>query len=282
MRTLPPLRKLLLSHVDAWCVALIAASLPLFVHQAFSARTLYLLAAMTGGAWLAFAVNDYFDAPHDRHDPVKARRNFFVTHPLPPRRALGWALGISALLAPAFLQYGARGLLIALAGVLAFWAYSAPPARLKSRPGLDLLTHMLFVETYPIWGTLLLLGVPWTRLDATLLTIGLLASLTAQLEQQARDYEVDRQTDRNFTTTVGLRANLLLLRTGTALLIGFTLWRVLDGTIPVAIGVLALIALPMLLYRFAGRTWRPQGQRLSYLLALLAAVYFVVLLAVQQ
>ena len=43
--------------------------------------------------------------------------------------------------------------------LLVMWTYSGRPFRLKSRPGLDLLTHALFVESYPYMVTLLLLGV---------------------------------------------------------------------------------------------------------------------------
>jgi hypothetical protein len=91
--------------------------------------------------------------------------------PLPPLVLAGWLLWL-------------------VSGLVA-WAYSAPPLRLKMRPGLDLLTHALFVQTFPYVVSLVLIRARWGLLDWVLLAILFLASLTAQLEQQARDFVVD-------------------------------------------------------------------------------------------
>lgn len=256
-------------------MALIAAAVPLYIHDAFSSQTLYLLFAIGAVYWLAFALNDYFDATHDATDPIKAERNYFVSHPLTSRQFMVGYLCAGLLLFPAVGQFGLRGWLLGLLGGVVMWAYSAPPLRLKSRPIIDIITHTLFVETFPYWSILFLLDVVWLPIDRTLLTVALFASFTAQLEQQARDYEVDSATDRNFTTTFGLRLNLILMRTATATLIAFGVWRILDGTIPWIFVPLAVIPLPMLLYRFADRTFRPQSQRLAYTLAALGAIYLV-------
>ena len=268
-------RQLIFAHIDAWCVALIAAAVPLYIHEAFSAQTLYLLFAISGVYWLAFALNDYFDAPHDATDPIKAERNYFVAHSLTKRQLLIAYLIAGLLFFPAAAQFGQRGWLLGLIGGVVMWAYSAPPLRFKSRPILDVITHTLFVETFPYWSILFLLDVRWLPLDRTLLTVALLASFTAQLEQQARDYAVDSATDRNFTTTFGLPINLFLMRTATAVLIVFVIWRILDGTIPWLFVPFAVIPLPLLLYRFADRTFRPQSQRWAYILAAIAALYAV-------
>ena len=53
--------------------------------------------------------------------------------------------------------------------------------RLKSRPGLDLVTHGFFVLTFPYLMALLLVELSWTRLDWLLLGLVFLASVSGQL-----------------------------------------------------------------------------------------------------
>jgi 4-hydroxybenzoate polyprenyltransferase len=52
-------------------------------------------------------------------------------------------------LAIAFGQFGWIGWLLWVVSCFIAWAYSAPPLRLKMRPGFDLLTHAMFVQTFP-------------------------------------------------------------------------------------------------------------------------------------
>ncbi len=282
------MHKLFLSHIDAWCIAFIAALVPLWLHDALAPRTLYLAVAMTAMYWLAFALNDYFDREHDAHDRVKARRNFFLDRAgveaastsvaMKVKLRVGLLFTVYCLLfLPAFLQYGWRGFGLVIIGVCVMWGYSAPPLRLKSRPIFDLFTHMLFVETFPYWSILFLLDLTWLPIDRALLTIALLSSFTAQLEQQARDYEIDRQTDRNFTTTFGLKTNLWLLRIVTGWLAIFGLWKFYDGTIGWQFAPFVLLGMPILLRRFTQQQWLPANQRMAYFLAMCGAGYAVVL-----
>jgi 4-hydroxybenzoate polyprenyltransferase len=73
---------LIVNHMDAWQVALVIAMLPLLIHEAVRLETAVLALAIGVGYWFAFALNDYFDAPFDSIDQLKARRNFFVQRPI--------------------------------------------------------------------------------------------------------------------------------------------------------------------------------------------------------
>lgn len=261
------LPKLFLSHVDAWCVTLVAGGVPLLVHDAFSRTSIHLLLTVVGFYWLAFALNDWYDAPHDAIDAEKGGRNFFVAVGLSNRQMMGFVSVATLVLLPGIVQFGWRGWLLLAIGLLVMWAYSAPPLRLKSRPGLDLLTHMLFVESFPYWMMLFLLGLSWGALDWALLAFALLGSLTAQLEQQARDYEIDRLTDRNFTTTVGLEVTMRMLRGATGVMFVLGVVGPLVGVIPWYFVPFELLALPVLARRFMRPDWRPRSQRLVYVLA---------------
>lgn len=264
--------KLALNHMDAWGTALIVSALALLIHDAFSTQTLLLLLALTTGYWLAFMLNDYFDAPFDAADRSKARRNFFVQHALGKGRALLVAFFVSALIGAAFLQFGWRGLFILALSLFVMWGYSAPPLRFKSLPGLDLLIHAIFVETYPYLVVLLLIDATWYALDYVIIAVLFLSSTAAQLEQQIRDFEVDSQTGRTFATTIGRGPTRWLLRLVTGLLILVFGFNVANGTIPTYIAVFGVITLPIILTRLLHRG-SSRREKLAMALAATALLY---------
>lgn len=259
------LKKLFTNHMDAWGLALIIAALVLVVHQStglqvVSLKSLSLLVAIAVLYWLGFAYNDYHDAPFDALEPDKARGNFFVANPVPERWVkLGLALS-SLFLLLAFAQFGWPGLAALALSLVVMWAYSGRPLRLKSRPGLDLATHALFVESYPYLVTLVLIGVAWTRLDLVLIAIFFVASLASQLEQQAADIEVDARTEPNFATRIGPERTMVLLRFFTAVLIAICVFFVIEGTIPGYLIPFGLITFPMLAHRFFRKAGQPRSR----------------------
>jgi chlorophyll synthase len=272
-QTFYPLRSLLTNHIDACGVTLIIAAVCTILHGSAGGATLPYLFTLTLTAWLAFAVNDYYDAPYDAADPFKRGRNFFVQH-TPSQPALITVLGcVVSLITFGFLQYGQRGLLQVIVALIAIWAYSAPPLRLKSRPIFDLIMHGLFVETAPYYATLYILGVIWTPLDYTLLALFFLGSLSAQLEQQARDFEVDQQQERNFATLVGLRPTVLFLRVLSTLFMAVGIITFFGGVIPFYFIGFALIGLPVILHRFIRRADQPRSQPLIMAVLLGELVY---------
>ena len=257
------LPKLFTNHMDAWGVALVIAVLALIVHDALNWHNASILLAIACTYWLGFAYNDYRDAPHDALDETKGRNNFFVACQIPRKWVILSLFALSFVLAlGAFILFDLRGLLVAAVSLPVIWAYSGRPIRLKSRPGLDLLTHTFFVETYPYAVTLLLLGVAWSRLDVALVVIFFFGSLSAQLEQQVADYEIDARTEPNFTTRLGPGRTMHLLRLTTILLAVAGFWFFFEGTIPLYMVPFGLITAPMLAHRFLRR---PGQQRLKAL-----------------
>lgn len=261
----PPIFKLISNHMDAWQVAMVIAMLPLLIHGAIRRETAVLALAIGVGYWFAFALNDYFDAPFDRLDGQKAQRNFFVQQPTPGWLVAVFSLALLAVVAAAFAPFGPLGWLLWLVSCLVAWAYSAPPLRLKMRPGLDLLTHALFVQTFPYVVSMLLTQASWGLLDWVLLAILGLASLTAQLEQQARDFVVDGLAGGTFTTWLGQGRVVRGLRGITAVCLLIALVFVLSGTIPWFLMPFGLIGLPALLHRFWRSAETPRSERLVLL-----------------
>jgi 4-hydroxybenzoate polyprenyltransferase len=240
----------LLYRMDAWGVAFVLAAVALRLHDAIRPQTVLLAVAIATMYWFGYALNDYFDAPFDAQDTTKSGHNFFVAHPLPTSVAQAGAALVILFPLAAFAQFALPGLLLLALFVLVAWGYSAPPLRLKSRPGLDLLVHAVFVQTYPYLVCLLLVGTSWEPLDYALLAINFFSSLAGQLQQQIRDFVVDSKTDRNFATRVGLPTTRLVFRVATVIMALLCLATLLSDTLPLFLYPLVLIALPTAVERW--------------------------------
>lgn len=270
--------RLIWNHLDAWGVTLVIGLLVLVLHGALTLPNVALVVALGAGYWLAFALNDYFDAPFDAQDVRKARRNFFVGRVGINGRFHYFAALVAMMIAVVFATFGWLGMGIFGLGIFMMWAYSAPPLRLKNRPVLDLLTHTLFVETFPYTVTLILSRAAWTVLDGVILLILALASLTAQLEQQLRDFAVDAETGGTFATWAGQRRTNVVLLFSTSGLVLTAAGGVISGTIPAWLAPFGLIALPAMIHRFLRQRERPRSERLVRVLVVLGVVYMVVVL----
>lgn len=90
------------------------------------------------GATLLF--NDYWDLDLDRHNPRRQRSPLVLGRLRPPVALWGAAavaavgLAVSALISPIFFLFMAAATTLG-------WAYSAPPLRLKTRPGFDVAVN---------------------------------------------------------------------------------------------------------------------------------------------
>lgn len=266
--------RLLLNHIDAWTTAFIIATLAAGLHGALNARSIPVIAAIAVVYWYGFAVNDYFDAPEDAAQPDKNGSNFFAHRHVSPWLVLGAGMAVFGATLAVFARFNALlGMGYVLAGGFAVWSYSAPPLRLKARPGIDLLMHATFVQTWPYVVAVTILGLPWQPFDTAILTVFALTSLTAQLEQQQRDYASDRNHGRTFTTRVGLQTAAWLLRGATALLMVAGVWFLASGALPLYIAPIAVIALPVLLHRFLRPPGTGRSERLAMLTTVLALAY---------
>ncbi|MEM7031535.1 MAG: UbiA family prenyltransferase [Chloroflexota bacterium] len=269
----PSIRQLFFNHLTAWAMGFGIATMALFVHQAFTPQTILLLFGIALGYWLGFALNDFYDAPFDAQQPSKAAGNYFIDNAFAQRLFARLLCIVVIMLVIIFAQFGLKGLgLLGLCFVV-MWAYSAPPLRLKSRPVLDLLTHAIFVEAFPYWLCLILIDAVWVDLDYIALTLAFLASLTAQLEQQIRDYDLDRKTDTNFTTSVGVTTSVRLLAATTILGLLILGGFIIVGTIPWYLAIAFFIVAPIIWHRFRYRFRQPPSQRVFTTCAILGLIY---------
>lgn len=265
---------LLFNHMDAWVTAGVVTAVALLVQGKVMWPYVGLVVVMGVGYGVAFAINDFYDAPADALDERKRAGNFFVWYPV----SGGWLVaGVVLVCAPllfVFVQFGWRSWLVMGVCLVVMWGYSAPPLRFKERPGVDLLVHALFVETFPYAVVVFLAGGVWGVLDVFLLVLAFLASLTAQIEQQVRDYEVDRAAGgRSFALYVGRDTAVCWLRVGTVLLVGVGLVGAFSGVVPVVLVPLGLIALPALLHRLVRGAAVPRSEGLVFGLVVLGLLY---------
>jgi 4-hydroxybenzoate polyprenyltransferase len=275
--TLESLAVSVLHRMDAWGVAMVSGGLALWLHDAISAGSLVLVGTLGLAYGIGYAVNDYYDAPDDALDEQDAHRNFFVGH---PQKTSIIRVVLVVALVPMFAGFAVFG----PAGVAAFgiavfmvFAYSAPPFRFKNRPGMDLLVHACFVQTYPYVVCVLLGGGTWSATDNYMVSINFLASLSGQLAQQIRDLEVDLKTSRTFVTWAGPATSSYFLKAVTLALGAVTVTGFVSGQIPWLLLPLTFMFAPAFLARLRGSGQR--SRRVQTLVTALAMIYVAWLFA---
>jgi len=162
-----------------------------------------------------FIVNDFYDASHDSKDPEKRVRNLFCS---PDTRQLGRAalytsLGLSlffgGLVSPIIL------LIIVLFNILALF-YSAPPIKLRDRPYWDWIFVFLWKGLIIYAGYVYFFGTNLFNGDIFLygtLMIIMVLSLISQLDNQIRDFVVDKTTNTDHSVQrLGYKSASILRR----------------------------------------------------------------------
>ncbi|WBB68258.1 UbiA family prenyltransferase [Micromonospora sp. WMMD812] len=148
---------------------------------------LVVLGPLVWGAVLT--VNDLHDLPSDRHNPRKATAPL-VTGVLTGadlrrwhRRCVVAAMAAAATIGPAFVA--------GTAAVLALgWLYSAPPVRLKGRPGVDVTVNALVVGVLaPMAGWSL--HRPVGEYPAVMILLGLLLAAALYVPTTVLDVDAD-------------------------------------------------------------------------------------------
>lgn len=270
---------LLQNHADAWIVTFIIGCGVILLHDTFSLSAVLLVFSLTGGYWLAFALNDYFDQEVDGQDPRKRGRNFFTLTSVTSQKATRGFVIASLIIAPGMLQFGWRGFFASLICVFIMWAYSAPPLRFKSRPGIDLPIHALFVETFPYVLVMYLLNLAWEQQDYVILGLGLMASLTAQLEQQLRDVEIDGVNGEvTFTLWLGVDRALILLKVISVVMVVYGLTFTFLTIIPLWIAPIGLAAVPAVLSRLKRQPGESRPEHLIRPVVYFGIIYILMLI----
>lgn len=162
--------------------------------QDFSGMFIILVMSIFFANVFIFIVNDFYDESQDSHDPAKRIRNVFCS---PETNLLGKLVLYSSLSLSLF--FGGLVsipilLIIITFNILAFF-YSAPPIKLRGRPYWDWIFVFLWKGLVIASGFVYFFGtniLAGNLFIYSTLVIILLFSLIAQLDNQVRDFTVDK------------------------------------------------------------------------------------------
>lgn len=197
--------------------------------------------------WAVLAVNDAHDVTGDRLNPRKAGTPL-ASGRMTPAAAQRIA-GIAAALAVA--AAWSVGLAFTLGTVTALvvgWAYSAPPLRLKVRPGADIAVNAIALGAFGMlagWVTVRPVGdFPWV-----MAVLGTLVAVALYIPTTVADLDADRAGGY---TTVAVRLGAARVRR-----FGFTAWTAAavlavvlaatDTVIPRRMLALEVVMVPLLI-----------------------------------
>jgi 4-hydroxybenzoate polyprenyltransferase len=168
----------------------------------FSLHYVLLIVSIFCANVFMFVVNDYYDALHDALDPVKYQRNVFCS---PTKKNIGTlvlllSVGLSLLLSllvsiPVFI-------IVVLFDLLAI-SYSAPHIKLRNRMYWDWIFVFLWKGLIIVASYIYFFGTDVSQLTPFMfgtVFIIMLFSWISQLENQIRDFEVDKLSNSNHST----------------------------------------------------------------------------------
>jgi 4-hydroxybenzoate polyprenyltransferase len=250
--------------------------LPAAQHVSRSLVALLILGPLVWGAVLA--QNDLHDLASDRVNPRKADAPLVCGSIEPQRLALWYrllvlsAVGTALFVGPMFA--------LGVAGVLAIgWAYSAPPLRLKTRPGADVAVNAFVVGVVSPAAGWSITRAPW-EFPWQIGLIGFLFTAALYLPTTVTDLKADLGAgDTTFAVRYGVR---FTYRLGVGLwlgALGFALvCALLDAVVPHSTWPYQAAMAPILLVAYAVLTRRPSISRLAVVSMLFAipTVGFVV------
>lgn len=165
----------------------------------------------------AFMINDVIDSPDDARDPIKTKSNIISQGLLTIQEAYVLCAIIFITSAILFFMGGILSFLVGLGTLFLSLFYSMPPLRLKARPIVDVLAHVLMLSaflllsSYVAYDTQLSAGF-WVILAVTF------ASAYGQFYNQIDDFETDQQAGLNNTAMVLGKQNTVRLMQVSAIL----------------------------------------------------------------
>jgi len=168
--------------------------------KGFNPQCVTLFMSIFSANLFGFVANDFYDSTYDFKESNKKTRNLFCSSNTKwlgksvLYASLGLSLLFSAIISPHIF------LIIAIFDVLAF-SYSAPPIRLRNRPYWDWIFVFLWKGLIIFTGCFYFSGVtlPENPFVLGTLAIVLQSSFINQINNQIRDFEVDKITNTNNT-----------------------------------------------------------------------------------
>ena len=169
-----------------------------------------LLAANFLATTFAFMINDVEDAEDDALDPKKSKRNPISAGRLTKIQGYAVAFVVAGLALVLFLLVNVSSFLVGLSLVVLGFLYSWKKLRLKGLPFLDMTSHAYFLAGGILLSSYLGFSVNLLPVIFPFLMIYMI-SLSGDLYNEIRDYEVDRKAKlKNTVAIIGLKQSVLL------------------------------------------------------------------------
>lgn len=150
-----------------------------------------------------FAVNNYYDIDTDKDNPRRATINVLTSGVISKHNGMLYIrfFIIVPLILSLFVTWAVFLFCVFL--LIFMWMYSAPPLRLKSRPGADIIWHFIALFALVIWGS---------YLAGTISRLSLLVAISlgfygvfAQIDNHIHDYPYDKASGaRTFAVWIGI------------------------------------------------------------------------------
>lgn len=188
----------------------------------------------------AFMINDVADAPDDMLNPVKTKSNVISQGLLTVNEGYWLSGTIFVVSLGLFYVGGWLSFLVGLSTLILSFLYSVKPFRLKSRPIVDVLSHVLMLSALLILSGYVIydasLGWAW------LVIIGVtMASAYGQFYNQLDDFDTDKEAGLNNTAMIlGKRLTKMVMYGAAALTVICLVAATWIGVFPLWLGYVLL------------------------------------------
>jgi 4-hydroxybenzoate polyprenyltransferase len=162
----------------------------------FLVSTFFILA-------FTFAINNYYDVDTDKENPRRVHLNAIASGAISKHSAI--VLNIIFVIIPLGISvfYNLWVFVFCFLFIFWMWAYSAPPFRLKGRPGLDILWHFTAFVALVLWGSYLA-GSITVLTVLVALSFGIFGCI-AQVDNHISDYSYDKASgSKTFAVWIGI------------------------------------------------------------------------------
>lgn len=240
-------------HVP-YTLPLVIAGTLLAVNQSDTSldwRLLFVTVANILAMTFAFMINDVVDAPDDALDPIKTKSNVISQGLLNYQEGYFVAGGFFFFSAILFFLSGWLSFLAGISTLILSYAYSAPPLRLKARPIVDVLSHILMLSSLIILSGYLVYDVSPDKAWWVIVAVTM-ASAYGQFYNQLDDFETDKRAKlRNTAMLIGKRNTVFAMILSAVLTVASFGISIILGIFPTWLGwVLLVTSFTLFLFRW--------------------------------
>jgi 4-hydroxybenzoate polyprenyltransferase len=154
-----------------------------------------------------YAFNDIEDADDDYHDIKKMKRNPIASKELSKKNSFFFSILLMSTGLILLYYINRTVFFLGIINVLIGFFYSWKPIRLKSKPFMDLISHVLFLGALQ-FSIIYLALRPLDLHIIPLLTITISVSMMNEIFHEILDYELDKKTQINNTIQNLKRTNI--------------------------------------------------------------------------